>query len=494
MKDKRDVINAVSSISGYIVGFAISFFLSPFIIKNVGKEAYGFYSLAITLMMYLNYFTSSLNMMGSRFVAVAYFSGDKKKTTEYFSSIFWSNIFIIGIMFIPAILLISNVGVLLNISPELLGDVKIILGVLFGATCVDLISTNLYIPFYLNNKIYIDSLGGIVANIVQGMVIVVFFALFPARITYIAVGRICWSIVLVLIRLIYFITSNTGLCFSITGFSKQHSIRLVKASVYNSVSSLSLVLVDGINYVVINRAYGPEIMGIYAIAKLIPACIISVINALVGAMRPKLTMTLTQKSRKELAFEVHSLMKVIIVVGVTVSTGVFTLSSHFYSLWAPEQNSIELSMWTNYIMIPVFAVLPAFCYYSVLVILNELKEYAKSIFIFICLDLIGIMVALVMNNNNPLIIVLLTEAMETIRLGIIITKVLAKKLHEQASGFARYIIEYIVLVVVFCAIFSCVEKHLYIDSWALFFVDALLIGGSSILLVWIIVEKALSKK
>ncbi len=50
MNKKQIVINIVVNVLSFIIGLAISFFLSPFIIENLGLDAYGLFQTANTFL------------------------------------------------------------------------------------------------------------------------------------------------------------------------------------------------------------------------------------------------------------------------------------------------------------------------------------------------------------------------------------------------------------------------------------------------------------
>ena len=54
------------------------FFLTPYIVDNLGQETYGFVGLANNFSSYITMFTVALNGMLSRYVTVEYSKKDKK--------------------------------------------------------------------------------------------------------------------------------------------------------------------------------------------------------------------------------------------------------------------------------------------------------------------------------------------------------------------------------------------------------------------------------
>ena len=83
-KNKQLFINIIASFVSFGVGMGINFFLSPYIIENVGTEAYGFVQLANNFITYFSILTIALNSMSSRFISVSYFKDDILSANEYF--------------------------------------------------------------------------------------------------------------------------------------------------------------------------------------------------------------------------------------------------------------------------------------------------------------------------------------------------------------------------------------------------------------------------
>ena len=75
---KKTMINVICSLFVLATNVLISFFLSPFIVKNIGVEANGFVTLANNFVTYAQLIVSALNSMAARFIAIAYIKKDYK--------------------------------------------------------------------------------------------------------------------------------------------------------------------------------------------------------------------------------------------------------------------------------------------------------------------------------------------------------------------------------------------------------------------------------
>ena len=70
------LINLISSIIVFIVSMGINFFLTPFILKSLGNEAYGFVGLSNAIVSYAAVITVAINSVSGRFVAYEWHRGD----------------------------------------------------------------------------------------------------------------------------------------------------------------------------------------------------------------------------------------------------------------------------------------------------------------------------------------------------------------------------------------------------------------------------------
>ena len=71
-KGKQLSINLLTQLVSFALNLGISFFLTPYVIECIGKDVYGFVSLANNFTGYVSAFTVALNGMLSRYVTIAF--------------------------------------------------------------------------------------------------------------------------------------------------------------------------------------------------------------------------------------------------------------------------------------------------------------------------------------------------------------------------------------------------------------------------------------
>ena len=122
-KHRQLVVNLFAQILGFIVSMAISFFLTPFIVENVGREAYGFVGLANNFVEYAQVLVVALNSMASRFITISIFQNKNDDTNKYFSSVVFANIFISLVLILPMIWILMNLSNIVNVPLQIENDV-----------------------------------------------------------------------------------------------------------------------------------------------------------------------------------------------------------------------------------------------------------------------------------------------------------------------------------------------------------------------------------
>lgn len=93
-KSKQFISSVFLSLLAVGLNYVITLLLTPYIVGNIGTEAYGFVSLAKTFANYALIFTTALNTFAARFISIEYFNRNTKKAQQYFNSVFLLMLFL----------------------------------------------------------------------------------------------------------------------------------------------------------------------------------------------------------------------------------------------------------------------------------------------------------------------------------------------------------------------------------------------------------------
>lgn len=106
MSSKRLAINMIANIVAFVVQFGINFVLTPYIVRTLGSEAYGFVQLSNNVISWISILTVALNSMSGRFICIEINRQNTEKAKEYFNSVLVANTVLAAVLMVPSVLLV----------------------------------------------------------------------------------------------------------------------------------------------------------------------------------------------------------------------------------------------------------------------------------------------------------------------------------------------------------------------------------------------------
>lgn len=263
-------LNMIANVLSFGVSLIISFFLTPYITKNVGTEAYGLVGLANSFINYINVITAALNSMASRFIIIELHKKNTKKANIYYSSVLIANTIFAFVLLLPAIWLIINIKIL-NISPDFLFDARMTFSIIFINFIVSLLGAFLGIVLYAKNILWKGSFRTLESNILRVFLIVVFFILFGTKIYYVVLATLVSGLYCYAFNYYYTKKYTPELRVRKKYFSFSAIKELAAAGIWNSITKLSQILLDGLDLLLSNLFINGLMTGNVSIAKTIPS-------------------------------------------------------------------------------------------------------------------------------------------------------------------------------------------------------------------------------
>lgn len=393
-KNKQLFINILASFVAFFISAGINFFLSKYIVQNVGAEAYGFIQVSNTFLSYFSVITVALNCMSSRFISVSYFRGESKEASGYFSSTFFSNL-IISAFFTPIFLIVVlNLERLVNISPNLVIDVQLLLGFTCINFIVGILTTNLSVSYYIKNKLYISSLINIAGYIIRAVLLLFLFSSFKPYVAYTAVVMLIVTLFTQICNIYFKNKLIPDLKIRISKFSRVKVKQLITSGIWTSVARMGSILSEGLDLLMSNLLLSAGDMGVLAIAKTIPNMIGNILSTMIGTFLPNLTELYAQNKIPEMIKEIKYSMSITgliinIPIGILIGFG----SSIFY-LWVPSQNALYLQILSVMTVMPWAIMGQVTIIHNVFTIINRIKIHSLLVCITGLLNVIIVFVLL----------------------------------------------------------------------------------------------------
>lgn len=338
--NKKTIINLICSMMVLVTNVVISFWLSPFIVKNIGVEANGFVTLANNFVTYAQLIVTALNSMAARFIAIAYVKKDYKKANMYYNSVFWGNLIIIAVLLIPAVYLIARLEHIVDIPQNIILDVKALFGFVFFNFFITTGLPNWDCGTYVTNRLDRTYIPQMIASVVRCVFIILVFVLLSPKVYYVGIAATMMTVIN--------LTANWYNTHKLTPelkinkkpiFSKGAVKKLVVSGIWNAISNVGIMLLTGLDLIICNLFLGATNMGILSLSKMIPNYMQQLSTSIRNAFAPELTINYATENKEAVLKDINRAMKITSIIMTIPIAIVVTLGDEFFTLWVPSQDA-----------------------------------------------------------------------------------------------------------------------------------------------------------
>jgi len=343
--------NIFFNIGVFVINTGITFFLSPYLIKTVGKEAYGFYPLISNIIGYSSIITSAIGSMVGRFITMELYKGNKEEAEGYFNSVLLAN-WVLSLLFCILLMIgVVYIADILTVPQNLTYAVRWIFLLSGIAMVLSLNFDLLGIGTYVKNRIDLNSKMRMAVSIANVICIVWMFSVYSPSIVYIGHASLLSTLLGVVFNCYYKKKLLPEfLIRPLKMFSFKKMKTLISAGIWNSVNQLSNVLLTHIDLLITNIFLGAAVTGDFALVKMAPNVIYTLLALLSGSFIPNFNILYAQGKSDTLLHEIKKSMRVVGVL-ICVPLGfLLVFADEFFSLWVPSVDS-EFLYWLSFITV-----------------------------------------------------------------------------------------------------------------------------------------------
>ena len=377
MGDKKQLfVNMVASLVNFAVTVGIGLVLTPYIVYNIGAEAYGFVGLANTFVSYAQLLTIALNSVAGRFITVAYHERDDAKANGYYSSTLAANGVMVIVLMAAMIPVVVFLDKIVNISPHLVGDVKALFIFIFLNFMLSVIATVYSVATFVKNKLYLSSIANLAFSMVRVIVMVVLFGILPPKVYYVGLAVCLATAVMTLMNRSYTRVLLPDISFHKESVSWTSIREMFAAGVWNVVTKLQQIMMFGLQLLVANLMISPYLMGMFSIAQTVPNQISGLVVTVSSLFYPEQTKYYAQGRHKELIEDLKSGMKVTGFFTNIVFVAALVAGYDFMSLWQRGQDTGLLYQLLTLTMLGLLVSGVAAMLQNLPLIVNRMKKYS----------------------------------------------------------------------------------------------------------------------
>lgn len=468
MKKKQLGINLIANLIAFFINIGISFLLTPYIVSKLGNEAYGFIGLANNFVSYAAIITAALNAMAARFITIEIHKEDTEQANIYFNSVLIANFIIAIFLVIASIYIINNLEQMLSVSQELLKDVKWTFSVVFLNFIVTILTSIFSIATFVKNRLELSSLRNIIGNIIKLVFTIGLFYFFPPKIVYLGIATLVSTIFIGVSNSILTKKILPEIKLSFKMFKLDAVKTLVSSGVWNSVGSLSNMLLTGLDLLIANIFLGGEVMGILSVAKTVPTAIQSLVVLIASVFTPSFTILYAKNKIKELINETKIAMRIQALIMTVPIVGVIVLGTDFYRLWLPGKNGqeiIQISILSFLTILPWLLNSYVECLYSHNAITNKVKGSVLVTMVLGVLSTVIVIILLKYTKLGVYAIAGVSSIIIILRILIFVPLYAAYVLKLDWKTYYPPIIRGILSFIITLILFSLIKQSSTIISW-----------------------------
>lgn len=468
MKNKRMIINLASNIISLIVNVGISFFLTRYIVMQIGKEANGFINLANNFVNYATIVTVALNSVAGRFITIKIHQKDEEGANVYFNSVLVGNAIMSIILSLISVFIIVFLEKIIKIPIELVLDVKLTFAIVFITFILTLMTSIFNVATYVRNRLDLSSLRDIEGNFIKVISLLLLFYILEPKIFYVSVSVLFMRIFNSVKNYKYVKVLLPEVKFNIKKAKFTAIKEMISLGIWNSVNNLSNVLLSGLDLLIANIFIGATEMGTMAIAKSIPNIFTTFLSTIAAVYSPRFTILFAEGKREELVHEIKLSMKTLGLIAAVPLIGFAVFGTEFYSLWLPTESfdTIKQIQILSLLEIgPRFISMYVFTLYAINMITNKLKT---PVIVTLVLSVISTgLVLILLNTTNWGVYAIsgVSAVLLILRVIFFVPTYAAHSLKEKLNVFYKPMIKGMFSSLVLIVVFMLIRKFTTINSW-----------------------------
>ncbi len=492
MKEGSMLKNIVFRIASMCITFAVTIMITSIVVTKLGDEMYGFYSLANDFVSYAAILSVALNSMSGRYITISYYEHNITDVNKFFNSILFSNVILSSVLVLPTFLIVYNLNKFINIPETAVNNVKALFMLIALNFFVSVISAVFTVATFIRNRVDLDSIRSAESNLIKFLIVVIFFYCIKPNIVFLGIGSLAATVYVFLtnIRYVKQLTPEIEI-FNKKYFDIEYTKKVFFSGVWNSVTRIGAILLNGFDLLIANIMISSSAMGILSVSKTLPKYFLSAMQSFSAAFTPSVTIEYAQKNINKVVDNIKFAMKMCAIISNTIVTVIVVLGVKIYALWVPGQDSEKLHLLSVVAMIGLAFVLPMEPLWAVFTVTNKVK--VSSLYLItesiIVISLVAVSLNFISEEIWKLVIISgVSSVAEVIRGFIFLPLLSAYYLKISKLTFYKTLMKILLSLIistvmsyVVCSLFNGVSWIILIISCAVVCIISLFTGYAAIL-------------
>ena len=485
-KGKQMSVNLITQLVSFTLNLGISFFLTPYVIEFIGKDVYGFVSLANNFTSYVSAFTVALNGMLSRYVTIAFSKKDYESAGKYFSSVLVANTAIMILLLPISVIFVANLGEFINLTAGFEADIKFLFALVFISFIVNLPGCCYNSATYAANRLDLSNISNMLGSILRIAIIMIMLLMLPPHVWYVGLGSLISTVFVIMLNIRYKHKLMPQVRISFKLFEWKSVKELLSVGVWNSINQMTQLLLTGLDLIIANLFISVTSMNMLSYAKMIPTQMLSLISTVAGTFAPAMTIAYANKSKEGFVRQTNFAIKLCGFLCSVPTIGLVVFGEDFFGLWLQALSAKEIHLVA---VLSILTILPNIfsVYIYPLYTVNTVTAKLKiPVLVSAVMGIANIIIVFILIQTTNLGIYAVAGVSSVLTLGRILIFVPIYAAHSIKVSYVTFykpLLRGIISSGVMLLAFIVIHKVSIINSWISFFA----ICGISAILGYIIV-------
>ena len=329
--------NFTFSVINMAIQFLQSLWVTSFIQRMMGIEAYGYIAVIVNIVNMAGIITVALTSVCSKYIVIELEKKDYDKIEKIINTIYFALIFIAGICIVVFSILVINMSKIINISAQYIDQVSILMIIVGADFIVQLLQVFYLSVFYYEEKLYYGYYVSILSNIAKIFVVVIIFQVWRPVVWGAYIGSVIVNGTALKIYNMYFRKHYPNIQKNIKYFDFAKLKDVLGTGIWVSLSKLAATLLSSCSTYLVNILIGVYMAGIYGSIAQIQSILSFITVAIVNIFLPQMYKIYAEDKKTELVTYTAEVLKVISIVLGIVAGGLIVFGDEFMSIWISEE-------------------------------------------------------------------------------------------------------------------------------------------------------------
>lgn len=483
MFNRQFAVNTYATLLNLIIQFSISFFLTSYLVETVGATAYGFFTLANTVVNYTIIISSALNSMSARFVGIEYHNNNIDSAIKYYSSILFADLLLVGVLLLPACVGIWYINKFINVPDDLLSDVRILFYVVFANMCINVGSAIFSIVFVIKNRLDLSSVITIISNLIKASLLIILYISLKPTIIYLGVATLVATVFIFVSNAYYTKRFLPEIKPTLKSIRWKAIKTVLYAGIWNSLTYLGAALLHSFDLLICNIMISAQAMGCLSVAGVLPGVVGVCIGALSNLFTPKYIELFAANNYDGLLSEIRNSIRFLTIMSCAPICFLVGFGMSFYQLWVPNTDAQMAYLLSVFIILPYFTGAAINSVNYLYTVANKVKWPSIVLLITGALNLLIVYGLLKFSNLGVYSIVIVSATIGLLRNVLFNAPYAAYCIKQKIHVFYPDILRSFVSIVIACVLALFVDRYFTPSTW----LDLILVGGVTTLLITLLV-------